>query len=592
MKFKLFIAAVSAVFTFVTLILTNVSSVTATNSIEQEYIPLFASEESRLEFKNQFSENESKVNFSNITSVPTSCDLSTNEDSKYFPPIGNQGGEPTCSAWATTYYQFTYAANKLNNVTTTANNAYSPAWTYLMASDGFYGAYPWGVYSVLKNHGSLTMEEMPYEMLLSGDSSWQNYTEAMMNALHTRLSYYNDVEIPATGTPITSKTDTDLLEIKELLCTGHILTVEAKTLWWATKPRYNNSDEVVIYRGVKESVPHAIAIVGYNDNVCCDVNGNGIIETSERGAFKLANSLGTETENDGYIWVLYDALNYESANITNDWETSEQGERISIFSRFHYIEVENHDVNLAGLFTINTNSRNKLNVILFRNSNNLNEYTEDNSIKYMNDPFWYQPNDEIYNANWGYNGSLVFDYGDLDDPVNICNNGYYYGVDVINHSSTNNASFSNVSFKVIDNKFNVVKQISSLPTSISNGNNACESVRIACQKGDVNYDGQVTADDSSLLMNYCAMIIDLSNLQYYLGDYNNDGDVSVTDVIAINQNLIGTASASELRKIKAVNQQIKQYMIDKNYSASEIQKVDALNDSIQENFEVVSYEKN
>ena len=581
MKLKCFVATISAVFTLVTLMLTNISFATTNNYIKQKYIPLFASEESRLKFKNQFSKKTSEVNSSNITSVPTSCDLSTNEDSRYFPPIGNQEGESTCSAWATTYYQFTYAANKLNDIATTANNAYSPAWTHLMASDGYFGAYPQGIYGVLKNHGSLTMNEMPYEMLLSGDSSWQSNTEAMMKALQTRLSYYNDAEIPAAGTPITSKTDVDLLEIKQLICTGHILTVEAKTLWWATKPRYNNSDEVVIYRGVEESIPHAIAIVGYNDNVCCDVNGNGIIETSERGAFKLANSIGTDNGNNGYIWVLYDALNCRSANTTNNWEASEQGERIPIFSRFHYIEVENHDVNLAGLLTINTNHKNKLNVILFRDSNNLNKYTEINSIKYMNDPFWYQPDDNIYNANWSYNGSLVLDYDGLDDPVNICRSGFYFGVDIINQYSTNNASFSNVSFKVIDNKFNVVKQISSLPINISNGNNACKSAKIACKKGDLNYDGKITADDSTLLMNYCAMIIDLSNLQYYLGDYNNDGDVNVTDVISINQDLISTASTNELRKIEAVNQQIKQYMIDKNYSVSEIQKVDALNNSIQ-----------
>ena len=108
----------------------------------------------------------------------------------------------------------------------------------------------------------------------------------------------------------------------------------------------------------------------------------------------------------------------------------------------------------------------------------------------------------------------------------------------------------------------------------------------------MDYDGQITADDSALLMNYCAMIIDLSKLQYYLGDYNNDGVVNVTDVVTINMSLTATASPNELRKIEAVNQQIKQYMIEKNYSASEIQKVDALNNDIHEKIEVISYEKN
>ena len=88
------------------------------------------------EFYEQFENATCSVNLDNITSVPTSCDLSTNSDSIYFPPIGDQGGIGSCTAWATTYYQFTYAANKLNNIQTTANNAYSPSWTYNYINGG------------------------------------------------------------------------------------------------------------------------------------------------------------------------------------------------------------------------------------------------------------------------------------------------------------------------------------------------------------------------------------------------------------------------------------------------------------------------
>ena len=45
---------------------------------------------------------------------PSKVDLST---SKYFPAIGSQGGVGSCTAFSTVYYQFTYEANKLNDIT-------------------------------------------------------------------------------------------------------------------------------------------------------------------------------------------------------------------------------------------------------------------------------------------------------------------------------------------------------------------------------------------------------------------------------------------------------------------------------------------
>lgn len=43
-------------------------------------------------------------------SLPVSCDVTTGP--KYFPPIDTQGDMASCTAWATTYYQFTYELNR------------------------------------------------------------------------------------------------------------------------------------------------------------------------------------------------------------------------------------------------------------------------------------------------------------------------------------------------------------------------------------------------------------------------------------------------------------------------------------------------
>lgn len=54
------------------------------------------------------------------------------------------------------------------------------------------------------------------------------------------------------------------------------------------------------------------------------------------------------------------------------------------------------------------------------------------------------------------------------------------------------------------------------------------------------------AADANYLLNYCAMSVSLSNLQMYLGDYNNDVTVNTTDVTAINLSLMSRDSESEL----------------------------------------------
>ena len=43
-----------------------------------------------------------------------------------------------------------------------------------------------------------------------------------------------------------------------------------------------------------------------------DLNKNGKIESFEYGAFLVANSWGNNRDNDGFIWVMYDALNQVS----------------------------------------------------------------------------------------------------------------------------------------------------------------------------------------------------------------------------------------------------------------------------------------
>ena len=107
------------------------------------------------------SESEDDLNAFAAASLPSSVDLST---SPCFPPIGNQGSIGSCTAWASTYYQYSYEVNKLNNVTSTADRViYSPKWTYNNINSGVdNGSSYTNAYTLLKNQGAVTLNEFPY----------------------------------------------------------------------------------------------------------------------------------------------------------------------------------------------------------------------------------------------------------------------------------------------------------------------------------------------------------------------------------------------------------------------------------------------
>lgn len=88
-----------------------------TDYLHEDVLGVPAFDETSLE--NFISHYDTEINEQNSTapmdtaySYGSSCDLS---QSIYFPTIGYQSGG-SCTSWATTYYQFTYEANKLNNV--------------------------------------------------------------------------------------------------------------------------------------------------------------------------------------------------------------------------------------------------------------------------------------------------------------------------------------------------------------------------------------------------------------------------------------------------------------------------------------------
>lgn len=471
--------------------------------------------------------NEENVEQINTRSIPSYVDLSTDP---CFPPLGHQGGLGSCVAFATTYYQFSYEVNKLNNVTSAYDRVvYSPKWTYNSINEGAdNGSYITDALTILKNYGALKLSDLPYDndyTWLPGNtniSSNEMITEKI-EALGTRISSFGSTSLPSYGTFIYNAKDSDLTVIKSLLNSGKVLTITTPTSFnYKNGIDHNNSTITVNYRCYAGGA-HAMAVVGYDDDVWCDVNNNGIVEACEKGAFKMANSYGTagvSNDTNGYKWVLYDAINEVSANTVNSWEQNLYGTRVQALRcetsepTFWYLNVAKYDVNYVGEIEINTGT-NKLSSCQYTIGRAATGYS----------PI-YNNQDMLPGQKGGssYNGKILFDYDNLCTPILSYLNGYNW---YVNFTSLN----GNYNFKILDNSNNMINDYG------SSNSIPIKYVNINLMLGDVNYSGNLTSDDSTAIQDYLLHLRTFSNLQKELADYNQDGTVDLADAIYILQHI-------------------------------------------------------
>ena len=310
------------------------------------------------------------------TPLPDSVDLS---ESKYFPPIGSQGGLGSCATFSTAYYQLLYEMNKQRDVSATAENTLSPQLLFnLMSSDADTGTIADFNYDFLKLHGAPTMGYLPYSD--QDRLSWHGSADIWRDALNSRVAeYYKIDDVGREDTQITSPDDEDLYKIKKVLAQGNVIVYATCIYSWVADKivAHNDAPENTKFLG-QEIVKyqdgfnggHSMTLVGYNDNIWVDQNGNGKVETPEMGAFKIANSWGDNYSNGGFCWVAYDALNRVSAV-----EGGFAGNRGSALESFRYITVKPYGKGsqIYVRFTMNTTDRVQMNVDFSTEHNGVNE---------------------------------------------------------------------------------------------------------------------------------------------------------------------------------------------------------------------------
>jgi len=220
--------------------------------------------------------------------LPAAFDLS---ESPSFPRVDSQGQQGSCTGWAVTYYAYGYI-EAVDSGWTEAKSGntsqlLSPAWTYNKVNGGVdRGSWEWDNMMVLKDWGTSTMAELPYD-----DDDWTDwgspraFREAPLHRIHEgfRVSYEGEstVETVKTlvygGTPVTFGLDAN--RYTNGFKDGNYIISAAE---------YNS-----------DRPNHANTFVGFDDSITDD---------GEVGAFRVVNSWGSAWGEAGYYWLTYDAF--------------------------------------------------------------------------------------------------------------------------------------------------------------------------------------------------------------------------------------------------------------------------------------------
>lgn len=433
---------------------------------------------------------------------PSYYDITTDSSvSVYFPEIGDQGSVPSCSGWASTYYQFTFEINKLNNIPSTPENVYSPAWTYNYLNGGGTAPVSLGdAYEVLQNQGAVKMIDYPHISDINYYSfDWCNDPKQLIDALEYRGKSYTTI---------------DVNEAKHLISKGKVAVIWTNNEEWSTVQ--NDDGEYVIVRGGKSNNSgHYMTVVGYDDNFEVTVNGVTLV-----GAFKLANSWGKEWANDGYVWVSYDALKPYSFYGEQWQECYGYIERGRIFggenfNQFSFLDIHHCDVYYAGIARLNSNDMWGFNVNT--------AYNDDYSASKWDKSEFVTPKCEEKSY------ILAFDYFSTEG---IEVPGLYNKFRTI-FSGNGSQSTYGIKIDVFDNLYNRVSIESASSGKISMGGNYTYNTVVYLNKGRVSAydDSEITYEDVNIVRRYLLGDIKLSNLQMYLADYNSDGVVNLIDLV-------------------------------------------------------------
>lgn len=259
-------------------------------------------------------------------------------DNSVYPwlrPVFRQEGA-SCGQAASVAYNFCYEINRMRGLASdTSSNLYPShfTWNFMNGTQPYYGE---GVnyfhtFDILYDAGCPT--EDIYGPIADDTYRWMDGYEGYFQAMHNRIS--------AAGSIYVANPE-GLLTLKHWLHnhldgspTGGVANYMAGSPYYGnTLPDGTPEAGKTVQIELEPLATHALTIVGYNDSIRFDVNGDGQFTNHldinsdgitdmcdwEIGGLKFVNSYGTEWADSGFCYLLYRtlALKYGEGGIWNN----------------------------------------------------------------------------------------------------------------------------------------------------------------------------------------------------------------------------------------------------------------------------------
>jgi hypothetical protein len=196
------------------------------------------------------------------TELPESIDLSDK-----LPPVGNQGMQQSCVAWAVAYALKSYQ----EKIESGQQSRFSPSFIYNQINNGQNApTYVTDALNVLSQQGVCPYDEMPYD---PNDWVTKPSDQSKNDAKKFRIDYWRKIN------------HTDIKEVKAHLAAGYPVVIGANV----SSEFIRNGKDIWKDVGTPEG-GHCMLLVGYDNS---------------KNAFKVMNSWGTEWGDNGFGWIDY-----------------------------------------------------------------------------------------------------------------------------------------------------------------------------------------------------------------------------------------------------------------------------------------------
>ncbi len=389
------------------------------------------------------------------TALPDNVD---NSKLSYFPPVSSQGNLNCCAAFSTTYYQFSYMANFANKTAANSdNNRFSTKWTFdFVNGGGNNGTNFTDTYMILKKNGCASLKDMPYD---TNCTQWSTSAAVWRAALNNRIDQIGSLGL--------LRTDTELANLKRFLVNGYIIAFSTSIGNWQYIKIKDDpataADDAWVGKNVvawtKGGCDHAMTIVGYNDNIWTDINGNGKVDSGEKGALRIVNNWGTGYEDGGFCWIAYDALIKQSkvAGYTNALK-----DNLIIETAWCTVK-PNYAPKLIGQFTLRHAKRNQIAVRI--GYSDLSRTTP--AATWDNEALNEKGGALSFNGTTSaVDGTFCLDFTGLVDSFALANGTTYRWYCIVKDSVNDGSALTIKDFSVIDTKANkTVASSNSFPTT-------------------------------------------------------------------------------------------------------------------------------